>query len=436
MSSPFAPDSFAPSPVLDGPRPICRGAGIRGPAALLGGLALVVLGACRTTEQATGVSEMVRRGAFEEAVTLASERAEAAPDDPARQAELELALQAFWLDRGRRASFRGDHAAALDAFLEARAVRPQSEITHRWVEKTLQELALRESTRAKELEAQGQLELAYHAYLAAEEFWPFDPAHRAGASRMLLLANYRDGLGDAYFLAGARALERLALPQARQGFDAANKHRPGDPLIVDRREEVARLFAEERSRIGEDLEQEGLFRAAHNEFRLALLYSPDHAEALEGLERTQTEVTVLDLLEEADRLILRRDFTLASERIERAARRTVQQQERVERRRDGLTEARRKHLYDRARELESDFRFPEAIAAYEELLAEAQFYLDAITRRDVLRSYIANAERLYLEASREEDFRARLDLLRRIQLFWPTYRDVRAQVSELERQAS
>lgn len=392
--------------------------------ALLG----LVGAACATGEERLEVRELVKRGDYDAALALGEKRVADDPDDAKRQEELRLAKLAVELEAGRRAALAGRLEEALEAFDRALEADPDSQTAQRWRTKTLGELAERQQLRAKDAEASGRLEEAFLSYLEADRLFPSDTTARAGASRILLLMNHRDGLGDVYYLEGLRALREYSLPEAEQKFGGANRQRPGDPRIEDKQAEVRLLLADERTRIGEELESEGLFRAARNEYRLALLHAEEFEAALAGLERCGPEVAVLDLLDEAERLVQRRDFEQASVRVERAARLTTQQTETVESARTKLQESRRKDLYQRARERENDFRYEEAIALYSELIDEAGFYDDAIARRETLEGYIETAERLYREAAAAPDAAKRRDLLRQIQLFWPDYRDVRRQL--------
>ncbi len=400
--------------------------------ALTAALLLGGLGACAGAERELEVRDLVRRGEYTQAQQLGRERLADAPGNPERKADLRLAELAVELERGRQASRAGQLEEALRAFDAALAIDPTSRTAQTWHARTLGLLAEAARTRANSAEAAGSLEDAYEDYLEADRLYPSDPTSRAGAARMLLLMNHRDGLGDVYFLNGMRALRELSLPEAEQQFGGSNKQRPADSRTLDKLAEVRTLLADERVRIGEELEAEGLFRAARNEYRLALLYSEDMEAARTALKRTSQEVAVLDLLDEARRLSQRGDFAMASARIERAARLTTLQSEPVEFERSALVEARRRGLYERAREKESDYSYDDAIEIYTELIAETGFYDDAIARRDTLVGYVETAGRLYREAQTASSPEERRNRLRQIQLFWPDYRDVRRQLAPLE----
>lgn len=413
-------------------------AGPRGFAGTLGvALALGCLGAlgtgCATTDTEVTVDSLIAWSDYRGAIELASNRLADDPESAEARRDLDRAHVAIRLDRARTANFRGDFEESLMALDEAEEILPGQPEVAAWRMKSTAQLAakLREVGRASE--ASGDFEDAFAKFLRADDLDPFGPQAKVGTERVLLRANYREGLGDAYYRDGVRALREFRTAEAVQGLDAALKYQPDDPRLRDRRSEAAGLLAEERLRIGEELERQGLFRAARNEYRLALLIVDDFAPAIEGLERTEVEVQVLDFLDEANRALILDNFDLALIRIERAASITVSQADVVESARTGVVEARLKWLYNDARELESDYSFLAAIEAYERLLEEADgFYDDAISRRDTLLSYIDLAEGFYLEANQATSKEEQLDYLRRIDLIWPTYRDVANRIATLE----
>jgi tetratricopeptide (TPR) repeat protein len=170
---------------------------------------------------------------------------------------------------------------------------------------------------------------------------------------------------------------------------------------------------------------------------MARSIEPDYAPANEGFERTDVEVRVLDLLSDADQQLRAKDFTRALEHFDQALELTRLQADQVAQLRARAEEERTTHAYERALLLEQDFRYPDAIRAYDELLAEqVGGYLDARARRETLAGYIADAERLYQQALASEDLEQQLALLRQIELIWPTYADVQRRLRQLERNAA
>jgi hypothetical protein len=90
-------------------------------------------------------------------------------------------------------------------------------------------------------------------------------------------------------------------------------------------------------------------------------------------------------------------------------------------------------VYRDALALERDWRYEEAAVRYDELLAEAQFYKDAIARRDTLNEYVRRAAELYEKAGAAATPEEQLMFLRQIELFWPEYKDVPVRIRALEK---
>ncbi|WP_145064703.1 hypothetical protein [Engelhardtia mirabilis] len=396
----------------------------------LAALALATACASQPRKEVT-VSYLINQADYNGALALAQERAADAPDDQATQADLTRAQVAILLDRARRANFEGRYADSIELLEQAEALWPgQSEIAL-WRTKSVAQQAEYLREHARDAEATGDFESAYADFAEADRIDPDSPSARIGTERVLLRANHREGLGDAYYRKGVRALREYRAAEAVQNLDAALKY-SDDPRHVDRRSEAASLLAEERMRIAEEFERQLLFRAARNEYRLAKLIVDDLPDADGGLERTTVEIQVLDFLDEADRALILDKFDLALVRVERAAAITTVQADAVEAKRKEVVEAKLRHLYQEARELESDYAVLPAIAAYDELLEEAEgFYDDAIARRDSLQQNVELAGRLYQLANEAESTEDQLDYLRRINLFWPTYRDVATRLKAL-----
>jgi hypothetical protein len=91
-------------------------------------------------------------------------------------------------------------------------------------------------------------------------------------------------------------------------------------------------------------------------------------------------------------------------------------------------------VYRDALALERDWRLEEAVARYDELLAEAQFWKDAITRRNTLQEYVRRAPELYEKAAAAATKEEQLQILRQIELFWPEYRDVSTRIRDLAKE--
>ena len=145
------------------------------------------------------------------------------------------------------------------------------------------------------------------------------------------------------------------------------------------------------------------------------------------------EVRVNKLLAKAEMDLLRGDFGAAENGIEGAADITGLQTDAVGRLRAQLQDARFEEMYQEAFGLERDYLFLEAVQAYEELMAEAESYRDAIRRRNSLREFILLAQDLYAKGIAAETDEEAAEFLRQIPVFWPEYLDVDKRLAEIER---
>ncbi len=408
-----------------------RGAGLLLAGALLAG--------CASVDAKVDVQDLIQDVRFSEALEIATERHEKRPNDPEVQADYDLARAAWLMEEGRQLTYDSRDAEALQHFEAADALLPDHPVILRWVGKSRAELYESWGVKAFSAEASGEFEEALEAYLRALEFAPGPDSvletadlAAAGIERVEQAIAYRAGRFEDYYTDGVRAIRRFRTAEAARDFAAALKY---DDEAVDaeqRRTEVQGMLAEERLRIAAELEASGLHRAAANEYRIAQLYGPELPAALEGEARAEIEIEVLDALDEADRLLRRQRFDEAFAKLDEATAKTVLQVEEVAAARAGAEQVRLTHIYDTAIELQSDYRFEDSVAAYDELLEMAGgFYDDAISRRDTVVDFMAEAERVYGLYEAASDEKQRLRHLRNLELIWPTYKDAEARLAEL-----
>lgn len=402
-------------------------------------LALLALSAaCAGTGEARAergsVPWLVAHGRYKEAVELAAERRERRPQDERALEEHRLASTAWLLERGRRLYFEGRDEEALEVFREAQAIAPASSPTEDWIGATLDKLAARWFEVGLELHVELRLDEAVEAYERALSYRPGHRQTREALARVLVQQNYRAGMGTEYYDEGIVALDRYFLHEANARFAYALKYQPRNERAERRGEQTQGLLASQRAALAEGLEEAGVFAAARNEYRLALLLEPQLEVARRGLERMQREERVAERLREAERLLLRGRFDEAEAEIAAARSSTERQAEACEAMQLEVQEARLAVLYDEARTLESDWRYAEAVEAYDRLLEAAPFYRDAIARRDTLDSYVREAEAIYARYEATQSDAERRDLLLQIAVFWPEYRDVSLRLAELSRE--
>ncbi len=390
---------------------------------LLAGLLGTAAG-CATSKQVGKIEMLLRDQRYQEAVRVAAEDAQDRPDDPEAQRRYRRASVAWCLDSARQSTLAERDEEALAYLRDAERIAPENPVVADWIDKTNAKLADAWLKQAFNLEGEGEIDAAEEAFARAREYQPNNTKAIAGAARVLVIRNHRLGLGEDYYQEGVRKLRDALLVQAYQNFGYSAKYLTEDARAIDRREWVKRQLASERAEVARGFEQRGLFPAAHIEYRIVLLLDPGNPAGEAGVERTAIEAEALGKLEEADMLVRKGRLADASVSLAEGLALTELQKEAFERKRIDIEQAVHAKMYGRAYDLESDFLYEEAVEAYDELLAVADYYEDAIARRDTLIEYIGLAEDLYAQAEEASDDEARLSLLLQVDLFWPEYRDV------------
>jgi tetratricopeptide (TPR) repeat protein len=399
-------------------------------APLVFGLGVLGLGACSSTrahKAPSEVGDLVRHGRFVEALRLAEEAAQGAPADSDEAKALTYARTAYLMEAGRRATLEDEDEQALELFQLAREVGSGLSDVHvvdSWVDKTRRKLSERWLDTAQEFSAEGELEAALDAFERANVYAPDDERGKKGIAYVLLRMNFREGRGSQYYKEGIAALRDYWLNYAEFKMRAAGKYLEEDEAVARRLEEIRVQKAQERLAVARSFEETGLFFAARNEYRIAQILDPGSADAEAGRRSMENEASADELLREAELQVLKGDLDSALEAVQEARPLTRLQDERVELVTESIRRARYQGLYDDAYELESDGRFEEAIAAYEELLDVSGYYGDAITRKETLEDLVADAKRLYQAYEAATSQEERHSLLRQIALIWPDYGDV------------
>lgn len=384
------------------------------------------------TGQQAKIREAVRHGRFDEGVRLADELRQANPDDPQAAEIHRLASMAYLLDQGRKATFRNDDEEAMDWFLEAELIAPNTPLVHEWLDKTRHKLETHWLNIGHEAYANDKLSTALNAYLEANRYVPQSESALKGVGEVTLLLNHRNGLGEEYYSDGVRSLSEYWLERARRSFAVTSKYQPDNLRAQRRTDEVDRQLATERLAVAQALEDEGFYAGAQNEFRFASILAPENAEARAGMERNAVEVQAGMLLQEAQMKSYRKEFDEAMALLEQGEGLTQLQHESFGAAREELVQARLGDEYQEALDLEHDQLYEEAVAAYGRILEEVEYFKDTRARQSTLQGYVEMAAGYYEQAREATDPEKKLECLRAIQGFWPDYLDVREQVSALE----
>lgn len=407
---------------------------VPGPLAASLGLLVPLLCACRASQ---GQSEeqivsAVRHGRYTEAMEKARALREANPGD-ARARALEIDTQvAYLLDQGREEVFRGDLTRGLEIFERAQALAPGQATVASWIAKTRAQLADHWLDVAADSTGPEHLDDAESAY---EKVLLYDGGNadaRRGLAHVLLLKNYRGGMSKTYFDDGLTSFRQLELEQARRAFQVSQHYKENEPATL-RGAQAEQMMAEERLTQAQGLEAAGLYFAARNEYRLVLLIDTDNEEARNGLDRMDREVRATRTMAEADMAIRRGALEKAQSTLAQAEILTEAQKDDVLLLKNGIEERKLEELYQNARSLGEDYRYPEAVQAYDELLALAPDYKDAQLRKATLEEFIHLTEEFYAKALAAPDDSVAEEYLRAIHpVIWPEYKDVIERLQAIE----
>lgn len=394
----------------------------------------LALAACQTSEKGREqkVIEAARSGQFERAEEEARQLAEAHPGDAALQALYRDTRVAALLDRGRDQVFAEDFDGALRSFLAAIELAPGHPTVESWLVKTKKQLASRWLDEAAENTGPEKLDQAEAAYERVLEYEPDNPFAVEGLAHVLLLKNYRAGQSKTYFDDGLASFRELRLQNARRSFELSRHYRDNDPAAA-RGEQVEKLLIDERMAQARTLEAEGHYFAARNEYRLVLLIDPTHAEGRAGFDRMDRETRATSALAQADMEIRRGELEEARETLAAAEVLTEAQREGLTQLETGIEEKRLLDLYQEARRLTEDYRYPEAVAMYAELLTLAPDYSDAAQRKRTIEEFIRMAEEFYASAlAAKDDATAELYLRQIQEVVWPEYKDIVERLKAIE----
>jgi tetratricopeptide (TPR) repeat protein len=402
--------------------------------------ALVVLaaGGCSATggQREDGsvaeVRELVRNGHFEEAVERADELAAANGDDQTFQDARRDALVALMLERARRLSFGDEDDAALEQAEAALDLDPASGAAEAWRQRIIDKLSQIWFIRGRDAHASGKFLAAAEGY---EKALLYNPGNELAASQLAeleLMVGWRKGQSSTYYNGGVRAFAGARLPESRSGFESSRKYDDGDIARTQRRlAEVNRELALGQKHLAEQQAGLGYWRSALRSIDIALEKDPKLDGGKELRDLYGTEAHVKDLRGTADLARLRGDFERCRSLLAEARTLSQKQLTEIDAELLAVDDAEAKRQYELALDLEYDFRFEEAVAAYRVLLTKREFYLDARTRIETLEDAIRDAAELYARAEASTSDAERIDLYRQIELIWPEYRDVRDRLDAL-----
>lgn len=398
-------------------------------------LLLAVLVGCQAptySDQVHSVDWHVDHGNYAEAVRVAAENLESRPQDSEASAIHRRATIAWHLYQARELTFAGIDDEALQHVQQALALEPDNQVVRDWNHKTRRKLGSAWLDVAQDLHSADQLFKARAAYLTSLDYRPGLVEAEAGLIQVERQISWRDDLGEDYYDQGVRAISDWRLDLAHSRFTASGKYRPEDPRPSRRVTEVERELSVRHSRVAIQLEESGHHAAARNDFRVALILDPKNPEAEDGLARTRVEARADEFLLKGKMATLRGEFSEARKILLEGQSISVARPTLFDEALEAIVEAQLKQAYQKAIDLEHDFRYKAAIAKFRQILALQDYYEDSQARMATLEDYVRDAADLYERVQASTDDAEALQLLRQIELFWPEYLDIRRRIQVLE----
>jgi len=378
------------------------------------------------------VGWLVDHGLYDEALRTASADLEADPGSAEASFQHRRASIAWYLDQARRMTFAGDDEDALEMVKLALELEPDNHVVKSWELKALRKLGTTYLNVAQELHSADKLREAREAYIKALGYRADLIEAEAGLIQVQRQIAWREHLGEDYYDKGVRAISDWQLDLAQSRFRASGKYRPNDPRPTRRVTEVEREIANRHTRIALQLEEAGHHAAARNDFRVALLLDPGNEVAQGGLARARIEAEADEFLLKGKMAILRSEFSEARKILLEGQKISVARPGMFDEALAEIKVAQIKVAYQKAIDLEHDFRYEAAIAKFSQILAVEDYYEDCRARMATLEDYVRDAAALYEQAMAADEESEALQLLRQIELFWPEYKDIRERIQVLE----
>lgn len=406
----------------------------------LAALPLLLLAACASGPQKddpriVALETLTRNGDYEAAAAGSVDLLQALESDDELRPQV-VALQedisvASGLATVRELVFADREAEALPIVEELKAAHGELLPVLAWEDRVRKKIADNWFEVARAAVAEERFDDARAAYAKSVEYDPSRAVVQQLLSQLDRVEEWRAEEADRMYYSGVGNLVDGRLLEAAGEFGKVGKYRENPERANRRVSEVNRLLAQTRIEAADALVKEGHFSAAAKEYEEAARLDPESEAIAADLERMKREAGANQILIEGRSMILRGELDRGGEELKKGLELTELQKDAFQVEIDGIAARRVQSRYDRALGLEHDFQFPEAVAAYEGILEDRDYYKDCRARIDILNDKIGEAERLYAEAAEAEDGEAKLALLRQIEVFWPDYEDIPAQIREL-----
>lgn len=405
-------------------------------------LALLVAG-CETPKTVLEVSrEHLQHGN----VPLAFHALKAARDDemlrkgavdPELEAEYQSLRIRYELEEARQEIFEDRELRALLLLAEVKELAPHHSEVDDLIDRAHRKLALRAAKSGFNHLAKGELDKALLDFDESQHHEPDNKMAKEGIAAVHEAVQRLHGEAQEQFLQAIRKMPELRFGEADWHATVAVIRDPTRSDADEVRQRALRALAQTEKDRAEHSEKKGIYGGALLGYREAQHLWPempgidDCVATMEKEVQAQWKVERAGFLIRSDRLeeantLLKEAFELST--LERGQINVL------------MFNARHRtamHAYEHARDLELQGRKEEALAAFEQIVAEWPNGLaDEKTRVSALRSDIQAAEKAYAEgeaAEQKNDLKAALEHYRAAQTYYAGYRDVAARIARLEK---
>lgn len=364
------------------------------------------------------------------------EAVEADPNDEGLRQQLEELRAAYCLRKGQELVFADEDWLAVQEFERVLVADPENAAAKVWKGKALQKLAERAVAAGDDARARGKLDEAIEKYHQAQVYVPGMPEAEQGARLVSEVFAARREKGHANYLQGMRAQAGGRFGQTQYHMQIALENDPSLSAAEEREHIARRQLAEERLRQAQLAEERGLFDTALREYKVVAgefpALTPDLEAKIAAMER---EVEAAAKLDQGAVLVQRGDFARARVLLEQAYQASVAQRPVISEQLVALREADLDRRYIAALDLELDYRYEDALAAFRAIDASWPGQLDVRTRIQNLESALELAREAQAKGEEAEaagNLEAALSAYREALTYVPKFSDLPQRVDALK----
>jgi tetratricopeptide (TPR) repeat protein len=391
--------------------------------------------ACAATEDARARAErQLELGNYDVAYSILSAAADQTPDDSSLQRDLRRVRILHLLKKGQELVFRDHDAEALREFERVLLIDESNAVARAWIDKAKLKLADRATAAGDEARVRGRYDQALERYQEALGYWTGHEAATAGQQAIGQIYAVRRQKGLDNYMKGMRAQSERNFDQTRYHMEIALAHDPTLPRAQERLDLARRRIAEQAMREAQIAEEQGWFATALLQYQHAKAEQPNDAAIEAAIARTRSEVEVSEMLAEGSWLASRRQFAKARELLEKAYERSTRQREPISRQLIALREVGLDAHYAEAVDLELDYRYEDALAAFKAIDKEWPEQLDVRARINGLETSLAAAKEARERGQRAEaagDTAAAVEAYRDALLHLPKFADLEQRIAAL-----